>query len=144
MSRDGDGAIVKFMNHFTRVMAAVVWVALVAGAGAQSSHWTIPPNANTLKSTVKAGPETLKAGRTIYMARCRKCHGPEGKGNGAQADPNHKPADLTGSKADQNPDGVLFHKIGGGSPPDMPAFKGQLAPDEIWTVVEYIKSLRKG
>ena len=113
------------------------------GAGAQKPEWDIPPNAKSETSPVKSSPGVLKAGRTLFLARCRKCHGPEGKGNGAQADPNHKPADLTMSKPDQNPDGVLFYKVANGMPPDMPAFKGQLTPNEIWTVVEYVKSLRR-
>ena len=53
-------------------------------------------------------------------------------------------ADLTDSfRADLNPDGVRFHRIANGKPPVMPAFKSQLTPEEIWTVVAYAKSLRK-
>jgi mono/diheme cytochrome c family protein len=117
---------------------------MVAAAGlhAQTGKWEIPPTAKAEKSPLKATPDVLKKGRGLFMARCRKCHGPAGKGNGAEADPNHKPADLTASKAEENPDGVLFHKIGNGQPPIMPAFKGTMSRDEIWTVIEYVKSLR--
>jgi mono/diheme cytochrome c family protein len=130
--------------RIVHTLVAISILALqLAHVGAQKPAWQIPPKAKSEKSPIKATPDVLKTGRAVFLARCRKCHGPEGRGNGAQADPNHKPADLTTSKPDQNPDGVLFYKVANGMPPDMPAFKGQLTPNEIWTVVEYVKSLRR-
>ena len=54
-----------------------------------------------------------------------------------------KPADLTASKVADNPDGVMYYKVANGQPPKMPAFKGLMSRDEIWTVVEFAKSLRQ-
>lgn len=113
-------------------------------AQSQTSNWTIPTTAKTEKSPLKPSPELTKKGRAIYQSRCQKCHGPVGRGDGPDADQKNKPADLTASKADLNPDGVLFYKIWNGQPPKMPAFKSLITRDEVWTVAEYAKSLRQG
>ena len=107
------------------------------------SNWQIPAAAKTEKSPLKPAPDVVKKGRALFTSRCQKCHGPLGKGDGPDADSKNKPADLTASKADLNPDGVLFYKVFNGQPPKMPAFKGLMSRDEIWTVLEYIKSLRQ-
>lgn len=107
------------------------------------SKWQIPAAAKTEKSPLKATLDVVKKGRAIFTTRCQKCHGPGGMGDGPDADPKDKPANLVASKADENPDGVLFYKVFNGQPPKMPAFKGMMSRDEIWTVAEYVKSLRK-
>jgi mono/diheme cytochrome c family protein len=108
------------------------------------SGWTIPAGAEKEVSPVKPGAEVLKRGKGIFDARCARCHGPEGKGDGKESDPTSPAADLTDSfRADLNPDGVMFHRVANGKAPVMPAFKGQISNDEIWTVVQYAKSLRK-
>jgi mono/diheme cytochrome c family protein len=38
---------------------------------------------------------------------------------------------------------VLYYKIWSGHANDMPGFKSKLTKDEVWTLVEYVKSLRK-
>jgi len=118
-------------------------IALVAAsARPQGEGWTIPADASRLTSPVAPTPATLKKGHDLFKSNCEKCHGPEGKGNGPYADPDHPPANLTESNASENPDGVLFYKVWNGRKP-MPAFKSLLTKDEVWTVVEYAKSLRK-
>jgi mono/diheme cytochrome c family protein len=105
--------------------------------------WTIPPEAKTAKTTLKPSPDVLKRARATFERRCVRCHGPEGLGNGVDARPDQPPANLTASKAAENPDGVLYYKIWNGQPPKMPAFKTLLKRDDVWAVVEYVKSLRK-
>ena len=108
------------------------------------SGWTIPAGAEKEVSPVKSGAAVLKQGKSIFDARCARCHGREGKGDGLESEPTSPAADLTDSfRADLNPDGVMFHRVASGKPPVMPAFKDQLSSDEIWTVVQYAKSLRK-
>ncbi len=112
-------------------------------ADGQGADWTIPANAAELKSPVASTPEVLKRGASIFESRCRPCHGPEGKGNGPLSDPAHPAADLTaGVKADWAPDGVLFYRVWNGKKP-MPAFKSDATQEEIWTVLEFVKTLKK-
>jgi mono/diheme cytochrome c family protein len=112
---------------------------------AQAISWTLPEGALTEKSPLAATPDVVKKGRSVFVSSCQKCHGLEGRGNGPDRNPDEPPADLTlASRAAANPDGVLFYKIWNGrSRPKMPAFKSQLTKDEIWAIVEYLKTLRK-
>ena len=123
-------------------VAAAVF-AVSASVFAQG-NWQIPEGAAAEKSPIKPGPAVLKQGRGLFVANCQKCHGPEGKGDGPDSDPRMPAADLTdGFRAELNPDGVLYYRIWNGKEPVMPAFKSTLKNDQVWQVVEYIKSIRK-
>jgi mono/diheme cytochrome c family protein len=122
-------------------IAALVLTGVVS---AQYAGWTVPPTAKDEKSPLKPSADLVKRGRAVFTANCQKCHGPEAKGDGPDSDPRSPAADLTDEfRYDLNPEGVLYHKIFDGHPPEMPAFKSQLSRDQIWQVVEYLKSIRK-
>jgi mono/diheme cytochrome c family protein len=133
-------------NHralFASVIVAAA-VVLVAGVHAQYAGWTVPATAKTEKSPLKPSPDVIKKGRANFVAKCQKCHGPEAKGDGPDSNPQAPAADLTDEfRYELNPEGVLYHKILGGKPPDMPAFKSQMSSEEVWQIVEYLKSIRK-
>jgi mono/diheme cytochrome c family protein len=117
---------------------------LAAGsARAQTADWRIASDAANLKSPKPPTPALLKSGKAVFASRCQRCHGPEGRGDGPESDPSSPAANLTdGSRAAINSDGVLFYKVWNGRKP-MPAFKSELSKEEIWSVVEYVKSLRQ-
>ena len=114
---------------------------------AQYEGWTIPATAKGEKSPFAGSADAVRKGKSTFQSKCQRCHGPEGIGNGPDADRNKPPADLTAVKAAENPDGVVFYKIWNGrtstNKRDMQAFKVQLPRDEVWQVVEYVKTLRK-
>jgi mono/diheme cytochrome c family protein len=62
---------------------------------AQYEGWTIPPNAKAEKSPFAGSGDAVKKGKAIFLSRCQRCHGPEGKGNGSEADSKTPPANLT-------------------------------------------------
>lgn len=133
------------MRISSRLISCILGLALLSSTMLvrAQSNWQLPAAAKTEKSPLKATPDVLRKGKGIFTSRCQKCHGLQGKGDGPDADSTNKPADLTASQADANPDGVLYYKVANGQPPKMPAFKGLMSRDEIWTVVEFAKSLRK-
>lgn len=110
-----------------------------------SEGWQIPAAAAAEVNPVAATPAVLAKGKEIFKAKCQKCHGVTGQGNGPEADPAHSPGDLTdGKRASRNPDGVMFYKIWNGrSKPKMPALKTDISRQDVWTVIAYVKTLRR-
>jgi len=126
------------------IVAAALALALAGTASAQYAGWTIPEAGKDEKSPLKASADVAKKGKSLFGSNCQKCHGPEGKGDGPDSNPNAPAADLTDPfRTELNPEGVLYYKIWNGHPPAMPAFKSKLTKDETWTLVEYLKTLRK-
>ena len=124
---------------------AVAAVRTITQAPAGSEGWQIPDGAATTPNPVPINPAVLARGQGLYMSKCQGCHGVRGKGDGPDADPKHAPGDLTdASRASRNPDGVMFYKIWNGRPkPKMPAMKTDLARIDVWTVIHYVKTLRR-
>lgn len=119
-----------------------------AGAAQQpedSDGWQLPAGAAAEANPVPATPTVLAKGKDLYKSKCQKCHGPGGKGDGPDADKDKKPGDLTdGKRASRNPDGVMFYKIWNGrAKPKMPAFKTDISRTDVWTVIQFVKTLRQ-
>lgn len=125
---------------------ALLWFGSLALVAAQGTAWQLPADAADEKNPVTVTAATLASGRRLYRDNCQRCHGPQGKGNGSDADPKYKRGmDLTSAaRADRNPDGVVFHKIWGGrEKPKMPAFREKLTREQVWTLVGFVQSLRE-
>ena len=105
-----------------------------------ASHWNAPAEAATLVNPVAADGASIKRGRALFAMNCISCHGATGRGDGpiaASLDP--KPVDLV-VMAPMHPGGDFFWKIENGRGP-MPAWKNTLSENQIWDIVNYIKSL---
>ena len=132
------------MNKLALLLMGAFVVARSVATPAQFTGWLIPATAKDETSPLTMSPDVLAKGKGIFIKNCQQCHGPEGKGDGPEADPQELPADLSDEfRAPLNPEGVMFYRVLNGRPPTMPAFKETLSKEEIWTVVEYAKSLRK-
>jgi mono/diheme cytochrome c family protein len=126
---------------------AALVVGTVVGVAAQYQGWLIPDGGKDEKSPVASVAGAATRGKALFLSNCARCHGPEGKGNGPDA---NYAADLTDDfRIELNTEGVLFYKIWNGHAiqlrtqvDDMPAFQGKLSKDQVWTVVEYLKVLR--
>ena len=107
--------------------------------------WILPPEADKEKNPFAGDAKAIEAGKQLYKKTCEKCHGPGGKGDGPDADPDHmQDMDLTTARrAARNPDGVVFYKIWNGrKSPKMPAQKDELTKDQVWQIVAYTQTLR--
>jgi mono/diheme cytochrome c family protein len=120
------------------------WAALQtpadALAAANAAGWLVPDAALEEMSPLTPTAAVIKKGKALYSSACQKCHGATGRGDGPYGDPEHRPADLTASTT---ADGVMFYKVWNGrKAPAMPPFKTTLTREEVWTVIEYARSLR--
>ncbi|MCL4847705.1 MAG: c-type cytochrome [Acidobacteria bacterium] len=112
---------------------------------ADRDGWRVPVDALELRNPLAPSKEVLARGARTYRSRCQRCHGPAGRGDGPEADPERRPGDLSDpARAARNPDGVIFYKIWNGRRrPTMPAFSVDLSADEVWEVVHYVATLRR-
>ncbi len=92
------------------------------------------------------------AGGKIFAARCARCHGADGKGNGpdlAKLHPSSSPVDWTNpvvNKKWSDDDIVAIITKGGkavDASPVMPAFQGKLTDAQIQDLLAYIRTLAK-
>lgn len=108
--------------------------------------WTLPPTAEEEKNPLAGDAKAVAAGRELFMKTCKRCHGPGGKGDGPDADPDSmQDMDLTPARrASRNPDGVVFYKIWNGrTKPKMPAQRDELTKEQVWQIVSYVQTLRE-
>ena len=133
------------IRKFVFVVVALLYITVFIAAAPQQG-WKLPPNAAQEKNPLPINDALMAAGKKLFQSKCTRCHGPEGKGDGPDADADHKERmDLTNPKyAGENPDGVVFHKVAAGrAEPRMPAFEDQMSKEQIWAVVGYVQTLRK-
>jgi len=108
--------------------------------GAAEKHWSAPAKEAKRRNPVPASAASVEEGKKLFQANCTTCHGPAGRGDGpAAASLKPHPADLA-EMAGHHPDGDLAWKIANGRGP-MPPWKTALSQDQIWSLVNYIKSL---
>ena len=114
-------------------------------AAEPNTGWQIPDGAAAEPNPEPLTPATLAKGERLYRSKCQRCHASDGSGNGPESDPDHPAGDLTDARrASRNPDGVLFYKIWNGrKKPKMPAMKTDISQSDVWTIIHYVKTLRK-
>src|SRR5215207_10484400 len=101
-------------------IAAILFTAGFAASATQAPQppsnprgWILPPEADEEKNPLAGDPKAVEAGKELFNKTCKRCHGPGGKGDGPDADPEHmQDMDLTTARrAARNADGVVFYKV---------------------------------
>lgn len=92
---------------------------------------------------VKPTAESLAKGKKLYGYDCAMCHGEKGDGKGDMASDMKNVTDFTKPDALKNrTDGELFYAIRNGKG-DMPPEGDRAKDDDIWNMVNYVRSLAK-
>ena len=118
--------------------AVIALMALSSGgAAAQGS-----PEAG--KSPVPATPDSIATGKQTYLRRCASCHAASGEG-GPGNDLIPAAPSLVDEQVKVKTDSQVFNNIKNGIGPEFNkvAFKDTLKDDEIWNVVNYLRSIAK-
>lgn len=103
------------------------------------------PEAAKITNPIAATPESIGAGRQLYQRTCASCHGTSGEG-GPGNDLIPAAPSLVDDQWDHgSTDGEIFDNIKNGVAPDfnMVPFKDKLKDEDIWNVVNYIRSIAK-
>lgn len=110
--------------------------------------------AQGLENPVAPTPASIAAGKRTYDALCAVCHGNLAQGalkagiaiSIIEEQKGKQPPDLTDDQWDHgSTDGDIFTVIKRGVPSTMmPGFTGQLTDDDIWSIVNYVRTLQPG
>ena len=126
------------------VVLVFAWLTLItASAAVQNPGGSA--EGKKLKNPVASSPDSIKAGQASFQKYCRFCHNNDAKGNGPMAPEGTHPSDLTDDKWDRgSTDGEIFLVIRDGAGPkfDMKGFKSKMSEQEMWNVVNYLRSLQ--
>ena len=111
--------------------AGIVFTAQFGETGTSGDRNPFPPN-----------PESLTIGSRVYTETCAACHGDQGRGDGpAAAGLDPPPANLI-VHVPLHPDRTLFEFIRDGiAGTGMVGLADTYTNDEIWHVINYIKTL---
>ncbi|MCR8558539.1 cytochrome c [Mucilaginibacter sp. BJC16-A38] len=110
----------------------------------QTKPWPVPEKSAKMANAVKSSKQSIADGKSLWNLHCASCHGKTGLGDGSKAAQlKTQPEDMTKAALQSQSDGSLFYKISEGRD-DMPSFKKKIPDaDDIWNVVNYIRSLKK-
>jgi len=110
------------------------------------------PAAAKIANPVPSNPESLGAGKRAYDANCAACHGNLAQGavkasmtiSIIEEQRGKQPPDLTDDQWDHgSSDGDIFAVVKRGLPPTMMAgFDGRISDEDIWSIVNYLRTLR--
>lgn len=103
------------------------------------------PEAAKIKNPVASTPESIAAGKATFQRYCAVCHGTTAEG-GSGSDISPPAPNLTDDEWQHgSTDGEVFSVIKNGVPPDlnMEPWGDRIKDDEIWKVVNYLRSLAK-
>ena len=131
------------MKTMKLLFAGVALLAMSAVMVAQPKPWTVPANFKSMKNPVAAGDASNKAGKALYDKNCASCHGKAGLGDGVKARALKEfPGDFSKAEFQGQTDGDHFYKTKTGRG-EMPKYEGKLSDDDIWNVVNYMRTFKK-
>jgi mono/diheme cytochrome c family protein len=124
------------------VAAVFITIALVDGIVVHGQRGS---GGATLRNPVPPSPESVAAGKQLYVRHCASCHGASGTG-GPGSDLIPPAPSLVGDHWDHgSTDGEIFTSIKDGIGPDfnMVPWKDLLKDDDIWNIVNYVRSIAR-
>ena len=117
-------------------------VAFMIGAGVVFTAQFGESSTSGDRNPFAPNPESLAIGERVYTEACTSCHGVQGRGDGpAAAGLDPPPANLI-VHVPLHPDRILFDFVHDGiSGTAMVGLAGRYTDEEIWHVINYIKTL---
>jgi mono/diheme cytochrome c family protein len=127
-----------------------VLIALLVFAGALLAQQTqapadkVPPEEARKPNPVKPTADSLARGKKLYSIDCALCHGDSGDGKGDMASDIKNITDFTNPDVQKNAtDGQWFYIIRKGKGDMPPEDAGRAKDDDVWSLVNYLRTFGK-
>jgi mono/diheme cytochrome c family protein len=131
------------MRNFKFLVGCVAVLLMSATLTGQTKSWVAPASFKTMKNPVATSDASVKAGQALYVKTCTPCHGKTGLGDGVKSKSLKViPTDFTKVAFQGQADGEIFYKTKTGKG-EMPKYEGKLTDDDIWNLVNYMKTFKK-
>src|SRR6478672_11873693 len=133
----------KTFSKFLLVAIGITFAAFTTRTQ-QKEPWPVPDKYLKMANPVKSNGESLNTGKELYVQHCQSCHGKKGLGDGTKAASlKTEPGNFSTADTQNQPDGALFYKTSEGRK-DMPSFTKKIPDqDDIWSVVNLIRTMKK-
>ncbi len=126
------------------VCIATVLICAIATAQQKPKPWPVPDKDKTMKNPVAKSDASNKAGMALYNKNCASCHGKAGMGDGVKARALKTfPGDFSKADFQNQTDGEIFFRTKTGRG-EMPKYEGKLSDTDIWNIVNYMRTFKKG
>jgi plastocyanin len=132
----------------------VIWSGAIDVAATERGGWidrvldyasrrSILHHAKAQKNPLAKDPRALKRGLQHYRGMCLECHGAPGQSPEEFASGlNPTPPDLASPETQAFSDGMLYRTIASGiRSTGMPGFASTHSPEEIWSIVAFVRHL---
>ncbi|MEI6088576.1 MAG: c-type cytochrome [Bacteroidota bacterium] len=132
------------MKHVITLSLLAVFVIAASFTFMPNKPWPVPDKDAKKANPVKTDAASVSAGKALWSTHCSSCHGKAGLGDGNKAAQlKTQPEDMSKPLVQTQSDGALFYKVSEGRD-DMPSFKKKI-PDaeDIWSLVNYMRTLKK-
>jgi mono/diheme cytochrome c family protein len=108
----------------------------------KTTYYPVPVTEARRPNPVKATPESIAQGKKIYSYDCAQCHGVTGDGKTDVGKTAKMPDFSDPAALKERTDGEIYYVIKNGRG-DMPLEGDRVKPDELWDLVNYVRSLAK-
>jgi mono/diheme cytochrome c family protein len=105
-------------------------------------EWMAPKDAANARNPVPQTEGSTQRGKELFSQNCAYCHGEQAEGMFASSAVLKKDSPNLVQRLKSHTDGDYFWKIQHGRG-QMPAFKDDLKNDEIWDIINFIKSIQR-
>jgi mono/diheme cytochrome c family protein len=135
----------KFKSVFVGALLVTFSLSQVMNAQSQkkAEPWPVPANEKSKANPAKADDATMQLGMSSWSKNCASCHGKTGLGDGVKGRMcKTNPGNFSSAEFQAFTDGEIFYRTKTGRG-EMPAFDKKIPENEIWALVNHMRSFKK-
>ncbi len=131
------------MRKMKLLFSTALILAFSASVMAQPKPWVVPAKDKSMVNPIAKSDASITAGKALYAKTCAACHGKTGLGDGPKAKSlKTAPGNFCTPQFQNQTDGEHFYKTKTGRG-DMTKYEGKLSDEDIWNIVNYMRTFKK-